>query len=611
MAVQHGSLVAGVDSSTQSTTVVVIDAQTGRQVARGRAPHEVSGTGGARESDPDSWWTALRDALAMTGVAGDIAAISIGAQQHGLVVLGGSGQPLRPAVLWNDTRSGPQTAALVAALGADWWASRIGSVPVPSFTVTRWAWLRETEPAIAAAARGLRLPHDFLTERLTGNAVTDRGDASGSGWWSTATGAYDPDILGLAAIELHERLLPQVMAPDQTAGVIRDVAAARAGLVDGRGRGHRHGRQHGLSAGSSVAVRDTRHQPRDVGRGVFGERAPAEDRSGTVAGFADATGRFLPLTATLNCTLAVDRVAGWLSLDREAVRPVTASWHSPGSTANERQTCPTRRRPSWGCAMTHHRGDLGCTYEGAVVGLLEALVAISDAPTRSTPPLPSCSSAEAREVAGRIRAATIGPSGAGLPPTVTWAPVGQPRKRPVRCWVSGRSQSRTAGCHLSRSSWKRCRSMKPCCRAIARYATRSWTRSAPCGDRTTGEPGPMRQASYQRTEQGAQRQSLAASPPLPASISSCCDRELTEQGPGRRLTTPESAAGSSVVRQSGVSRDTSDGPATALWSSEARDGGARIAQGTSAPGARQSPTSWALFQPRSCRPPRCRCRRGP
>ena len=288
-------------------------------------------------------------------------------------------KPLRPAVLWNDTRSGPQTAALVAALGAEWWAARIGSVPVPSFTVTRWAWLRETEPAIAAAARGLRLPHDFLTERLTGNAVTDRGDASGSGWWSTATGAYDPDILGCAAIELDERLLPQVMAPDQTAGVIRDVAARELGLstgvVVGIGTGDNMASALGLRLPSGTPV---------ISLGTSGVayavsvRRP-EDRSGTVAGFADATGRFLPLTATLNCTLAVDRVAGWLGLDRDAVAPsdgvVALPWFDGERTPN----LPDAQAAILGLRHDTPPGAiLGATYEGAVVGLLEALVAISD-----------------------------------------------------------------------------------------------------------------------------------------------------------------------------------------------------------------------------------------
>jgi xylulokinase len=373
------ALVAGVDSSTQSTTVVVIDAETGVQVARGRAPHEVTGTGGARESDPNGWWTALRDALAMTGHARDIAAISIGAQQHGLVVVDAAGEPLRPAVLWNDTRSAPQTAALVSALGPEAWVDRIGSVPVPSFTVTRWAWLREVEPAIAAATRGIRLPHDYLTERLCGNAVTDRGDASGSGWWSTATGSYDPAILSLPTVSLDERMLPEVLPPDRAAGVIRDVAARELGLapgvVVGIGTGDNMASALGLRLGTGTPV---------ISLGTSGVAyavsvgRPA-DRSGMVAGFADATGRFLPLTATLNCTLAVDRVCGWLGLDRDAVAPsdgvVALPWFDGERTPN----LPDAQAAILGLRHDTPPGAiLGATYEGAVVGLLDAVVAIGD-----------------------------------------------------------------------------------------------------------------------------------------------------------------------------------------------------------------------------------------
>ncbi len=374
-----GRLVAGVDSSTQSTTVVVVDPETGVQVARGRAPHEVGGTAGARESDPLGWWLALRDALAATGCADDIAAISIGAQQHGLVVLDGSGAPLRPAILWNDTRSGPQTDRLVSMLGREAWAERVGSVPVPSFTVTRWAWLREVEPAVAAATRGVRLPHDYLTERLTGEAVTDRGDASGTGWWSTASGTYDTAILASPSVDLDPTMLPRVLAPDQAAGVIREAAARELGLpldvIVGIGTGDNMASALGLGVRSGTPV---------ISLGTSGvayavsERRPM-DPTGTVAGFADATGRFLPLTATLNCTLAVDRVAGWLGLDRDAVAPsdgvVSLPWFDGERTPN----LPDAQAAILGLRHDTPPGAiLGATYEGAVVGLLDALEAISD-----------------------------------------------------------------------------------------------------------------------------------------------------------------------------------------------------------------------------------------
>jgi len=128
-------LVAGVDTSTQATKVVVVDADTGAAVAVGRAAHVVTGLGGARETDPEVWWQALRDALTETGKASEIAAVSVAGQQHGLVVLDGSGQAIRPAKLWNDTQSAEDASRLVEAFGGpSWWAERIGLVPVASFT---------------------------------------------------------------------------------------------------------------------------------------------------------------------------------------------------------------------------------------------------------------------------------------------------------------------------------------------------------------------------------------------------------------------------------------------------------------------------------------------
>ena len=325
----------------------------------------------------------------MTGRAREIAAISIGAQQHGLVVLDAAGLPLRPAVLWNDTRSGPQTERLVATMGARAWAERIGSVPVPSFTVTRWAWLRETEPGVAAATRGVRLPHDYLTERLSGNAVTDRGDVSGTGWWSTATGAYDTGILGLPMVSLDPAMLPKVLGPSEPAGIIREAAAQElglpAGVVVGIGTGDNAASALGLCLRPGVPV---------ISLGTSGvayavsESRPM-DPSGMVAGFADATGRFLPLTATLNCTLAVDRVAGWLGLDRDAVAPsdgvVCLPWFDGERTPN----LPDAQAAFLGLRHDTPPGAiLAATYEGAVVGLLDAVVAINDCSDRLDPAAP-------------------------------------------------------------------------------------------------------------------------------------------------------------------------------------------------------------------------------
>jgi xylulokinase len=367
------NLVAGVDTSTQATKVLVADPEDGRVIATGRAPHEVTGSDGARETDPEIWWRALRDALDQTARAGDVSAISVAGQQHGLVVLDGRGRPLRPAILWNDTRSAAEARELTDALGGgEAWAERIGLVPVSSFTATRWAWLRRNEPAAADAARAVRLPHDFVTERLCGSGATDRGDASGTAWWSTRDEDYAGEVLDL--IDLDPALLPDVLGPREPAGEVTALAARELGLREGAlvgpGTGDNMGAALGLGAAAGEPV---------VSLGTSGTAyAVMDDRavdpSGTVAGFADASGRFLPLAATLNATLAVDRVAGWLGVDRETAAERTAAVVLPYLDGERTPNLPRAAGMIAGLRHTTTREEiLLAAYEGAAASLVEAL----------------------------------------------------------------------------------------------------------------------------------------------------------------------------------------------------------------------------------------------
>ena len=369
----QSNLVAGVDTSTQATKVLVVDRDDGRPVASGRAAHKVTGTGGARETDPEIWWRALRAALAQTGRAGDVSAMSVAGQQHGLVTLDGAGRPLRPAILWNDTRSAREARELTEALGGgDAWAERIGLVPVASFTATRWAWLRRHERAIAAATRAVRLPHDFVTERLCGRGATDRGDASGTAWWSTRAETYSREVLGV--IDLDPSLLPEVLGPRETAGEVGAAAVRelglRAGTLVGPGTGDNMGAALGLGAAAGQPVVSLGTS--GTAYAVMEERAV--DPSGTVAGFADASGRFLPLTATLNATLAVDRVAGWLGLDREAAAERTAAVVLPYLDGERTPNLPRAAGLIAGLRHSTTREEiLLAAYEGAAASLVQAL----------------------------------------------------------------------------------------------------------------------------------------------------------------------------------------------------------------------------------------------
>ncbi|MGW1401684.1 xylulokinase [Streptomyces sp. NPDC002405] len=385
MSAAEGPLVVGVDSSTQSTKVLVVDAATGQVVASGQAPHTVS-SGDGRESDPRQWWDALCEALHQCGEAAhEAAAVSIAGQQHGLVTLDAQGAPMRPALLWNDVRSAPQAHRLVEELGGPKaWAERTGSVPGASFTVTKWAWLAEHEPEAARSTAAVRLPHDYLTQHLTGEGTTDRGDASGTGWWASTTEAYDEEILAL--VGLDPALLPRVVRPGEVAGTVRDshdlpfskgtLVAAGTGdnAAAALGLGLRPGTPV-LSLGTSGTVYAvSRHRPADP--------------SGTVAGFADARGDWLPLACTLNCTLAVDRVAALLGLDREAVEPGTSVTLLPYLDGERTPNLPNASGLLHGLRHDTTSGQLlQAAYDGAVHALLGALDLVLDQDADRTTPL--------------------------------------------------------------------------------------------------------------------------------------------------------------------------------------------------------------------------------
>lgn len=314
------AVVIGVDSSTQSTKAQARDLETGRVLATGTAAHPPTQPP-VSEQDPAAWWRALVQAIAGLGtVRDDAVAISIAGQQHGLVLVDSAGQAVRPAKLWNDTTSAREADELVRSLGAQTWAQGCGSVPVAAFTVTKLAWVATHEPAALAATAKVMLPHDYLTWRLTGHHVTDRGDASGTGWFDPTTGDYSADLFGaalgdpLAAGEWLDRL-PRVLAPTEAAATIAPGAAAELGLgaatVVGPGTGDNMAAALGLGLGSGDIA---------VSLGTSGtvyavSPTSTRDPSGAVAGFADAAGGFLPLVCTLNATGVTDTVADWLGTD--------------------------------------------------------------------------------------------------------------------------------------------------------------------------------------------------------------------------------------------------------------------------------------------------------
>ncbi|GAB3301884.1 xylulokinase [Parasphingorhabdus pacifica] len=296
-------LVAGVDSSTQSCKVVVRDAETGAPVREGRAEHP-DGT----QADPRHWWTALNTAVDQAGGLDDVAAVSVAGQQHGLVCLDEQGEVARTASLWNDLAPATAADALADELSPQHWAEAVGIVPRASFTVAKLRWLAESDPASASRTAAVCLPHDYLTWRLAGTGdptriTTDRGDASGTGYWSPFSGSYREDLIARAFGSVPN--LPKVCGPAEQAGT------TDTGIVLGPGTGDNMGAALGLGIGPGDVV---------VSLGTSGTvfavgQDPIAEPTGDIAGFCDATGRFLPLVCTLNAARVLSSTASMLDTD--------------------------------------------------------------------------------------------------------------------------------------------------------------------------------------------------------------------------------------------------------------------------------------------------------
>jgi len=329
-------LVAGVDSSTQSCKVVVVDTDSGEVVRQGSAQHP-SGT----SVHPEYWWKALTIAIQNAGGLSDVSALSIGAQQHGMVLLDDKGDVVCDALLWNDTRSAYQAQQLVSDYGAKWWADEIGSVPVASFTITKLAWIKEHNQDAYNRAAAVCLPHDYLTFRLRGGKdilnqrdalaealVTDRGDASGTGYWSTRYENYNNALL--KEVFGKELITPNVFQPWECVGSVHpDIAQElniNAQCVLGPGSGDNMAAALGLdlTPGSGVISIGT------SGTVYASTTDSAHDESGVIAGFADGTGHYLPLACTLNATQVLDRIRGLSEMTYEEFDSAALSV-APGS----------------------------------------------------------------------------------------------------------------------------------------------------------------------------------------------------------------------------------------------------------------------------------------
>lgn len=326
----------GVDCGTQSTKVVLRDTATGAVVAVGRAPHElIERDDGTREQDPAWWIEALRTAVrdATRGERFDIGGIGVSGQQHGLVCLDRSDRPVRAAKLWNDTTTARECTELTRRLGGDGRVLELtGNLFLPGYTAPKIAWTAAHEPDAYGRTVRMCLPHDYLNLWLTGEFITEAGDASGTAYFDVRARRYSEAVL--AAIDATRdwtRTLPSIASSLSVVGALRREAAEALGLEAGLPVSAGGGDNMSAAIGCDVVVEGPVAVSLGTSGTVFAYRGePAVDPLGEAAAFCDSTGGWLPLAATLNCTSATEWVRKLFALDHADVDAAVASGGAPG-----------------------------------------------------------------------------------------------------------------------------------------------------------------------------------------------------------------------------------------------------------------------------------------
>ncbi|HOW68345.1 MAG TPA: xylulokinase [Candidatus Paceibacterota bacterium] len=309
-------LILGIDSGTQSTKVLVVDAKNGRVLAAAAQPYDLLPhlPPGAKEQHPHTWRTAatkaIREALqSAKASATEVKAIGVSGQQHGFVPLDKEGQVIRPAKLWCDTTTAAECEEITDQLGGPKKTIRaLGNAVLPGFTASKILWLKKNEPSNYRRLTTILLPHDYLNFWLTGRVFMEYGDASGTAlmdvrkrqWSSAALKAIDPELDGK---------LPPLSPSDEPVGVLQDATAKELGLpntvlVSAGGGDNMMG---------AIGTGNTREGVITASFGTSGTiyacaSQPVVDPLGEIAAFCDSTNRWLPLLCTMNVTVATEMV---------------------------------------------------------------------------------------------------------------------------------------------------------------------------------------------------------------------------------------------------------------------------------------------------------------
>lgn len=371
-------LVLGVEMSALSTKVEVRDADDGKLIVSGQAPHE-GGRSGRGEYDPRDWWQAIVEARKDAGGALGVTAIAVAAQSDGVIVMDDDGRVLRPALVGADEQLQIDADWLVHDFGGpQMWAAACGAVPDATHAVVKLASLHHHEPELFRQIGKVLLPHDYLTYRMVKRFVTDRGDASATGYWSPRENRWRADVLRIVDEGVDwGRCLPEVLGPIEPAG-------DREGVVVAPGTGS----QPAAALGIGMRPRDVVVALDRSGTCFALRERLTEDPTGRVADRADATGRFLPTTRTFRARDVMETMAAQVGIDVGHIDQLALS--APAGAGGVRfvpyreADALTGRSAQTGYLAGMHAGITQehvarALVEGVVCGLLEALDAFADA----------------------------------------------------------------------------------------------------------------------------------------------------------------------------------------------------------------------------------------
>jgi len=321
--------VCGIDLGTQSCKVMLYDPDAKQIWAKTQAPLDIiAKNDGTREQRAEWYEDALYTCFQAISpdLRATIAAIGVSGQQHGFVPLDGQGCAIRPVKLWNDTSTAAECAELTSRAGGEAaLLAETGLLMLPGYTAPKILWLKKHEPENYARLRHVLLPHDYINFLLTGNEVTEYGDASGTALFDVRKRRWSQRICDLIDHNLID-YLPSLVGPDSPAGRVSASAATRFGIPEGAlvAAG---GGDNMMSAIGTGTVRDG-FLTMSLGTSgtLYGySSCPVVDPEGNLAAFCSSTGGWLPLLCTMNCTVASEQIRSLFGMSIEEMNAKAAS----------------------------------------------------------------------------------------------------------------------------------------------------------------------------------------------------------------------------------------------------------------------------------------------